>query len=257
MKKCMALLILLLLSGCSPREDAPMRPEPPSSAAQSVLPDSAAPVPPPQTSSSAPTDAGLQPIALDEPAGPVFAVSAVSREMMAYMEGISHTGDSPVDWEELALVTVGYIDFDGAVQTGVMVVHTQLAQEVADIFEELYRAGFPIAGIRLIEEFGGDDNLSMEANNTYAYCTRLIAGSGSYSLHSYGVALDINPVQNPYMTGTQALPAQSSEYLDRTDVRPGMITEGDACYTAFVSRGWSWGGHWASPDYQHFEKRPS
>lgn len=152
------------------------------------------------------------------------------------------------------MVTVGYWNFDGVERQGQLIVAKELSGEVIDIFKELYEAEFPIGGIRLIEEFDAEDLRSMEANNTYAFCTRSIAGTRRYSLHSYGVAIDINPVKNPYLVGGKVYPASGYDYLDRQNIRPGMIIPGNACYNAFTSRGWSWGGHWASPDYQHFEK---
>lgn len=183
-----------------------------------------------------------------------FGVRELTEEEALLITGSSWTLASPVGLEELAMVTVGYWDFDGTERQGQLIVAKELGSEVMDIFQELYEAGFPMGNIRLIEEFDAEDTRSMEANNTYAFCTRNIAGTRRYSLHSYGVAVDINPVQNPYLVGGEVYPSSGNDYLNRQDVRPGMITPGDACYNAFTSRGWSWGGYWASPDYQHFEK---
>ena len=96
----------------------------------------------------------------------------------------------------------------------------------------------------------------MAANNTSAFNYRQISGSsGKLSLHAYGVAVDINPRQNPYVRGKTVLPAAGSEFLDRRRLQPGMIQAGDVVYQAFVKRGWRWGGDWTSlKDYQHFEK---
>jgi len=186
----------------------------------------------------------------------VFQVEELPAQIQEIMmgEGGSHGDISPVELAELCYVTASYLDFEGATRQGSLVIHRELAQEVAEIFEELYWGGFPIAGIALVEAYGADDSLSMAANNTYSYCSRYIAGTQTPSLHSYGVAIDINPVQNPYLAGGAVYPIQGKKYLDRDNFRQGMIMPGGVCYEAFVSRGWSWGGHWAAPDYQHFEK---
>jgi hypothetical protein len=95
----------------------------------------------------------------------------------------------------------------------------------------------------------------MAENNTSAFNFRRITNSTTISKHGYGVAIDINPIQNPYIRGETILPPAGEEYLDRSNIRMGMITKGDICYQAFISRGWKWGGDWSTPkDYQHFEK---
>jgi hypothetical protein len=104
-----------------------------------------------------------------------------------------------------------------------------------------------------IEAYGGDDDASMAADNTSAFNCREITGGGAVSNHALGVAIDINPVENPYVRGGDVLPPAGAEYLDREDVRPGMIVEGDVT-AAFDAIGFDWGGRWRSlQDYQHFE----
>lgn len=115
---------------------------------------------------------------------------------------------------------------------------------------------FPIEKIRLIDEYKGSDDLSMKNNNTSAFNTRMIAGKKQLSNHSYGVAIDINPVQNPEVRGIKVRPGNAKAYANRQIVRKGMIIKGDACYSAFKKRDWSWGGEWKNiKDYQHFEKK--
>lgn len=184
----------------------------------------------------------------------VFASAELDEIVRGRIVGNSWSERSPVSLDELRYLTVTYLDFDGEIRTGELIAHRALAQELVEIFAELYEARFPIAGVELIESHGLDDEVSMAANNSYCFCTRPIAGTDRYSLHSYGMAIDLNPVQNPYVVGGSVYPAAAAEYLDRGEVRPGMIVPGDTAYNAFVSRGWSWGGHWPSPDYQHFEK---
>jgi hypothetical protein len=147
------------------------------------------------------------------------------------------------------------LDFNGETQTGEMIVSAGVAADVIDIFEMLYLNRYPIEKIRLIDHYEADDGLSMADNNTSAFNFRFMTNSTKISKHGYGLAIDINPVQNPYISGNAVLPPSGAEYADRTDVRPGMIVKGDECYSIFISRGWEWGGDWNNPkDYQHFEK---
>jgi len=145
----------------------------------------------------------------------------------------------------------------GVVKKGELIVHRDRADEVLEIFRELLVARFPIQQIRFIDDFGGDDNASMSDNNSSALCVRPVTGtSNRWSQHSYGTAIDINPLVNPYVKGTTILPEAGRAFTDRmgSDV-PGMIRPGDACHSAFTKRGWTWGGDWSSlKDYQHFEK---
>ncbi len=181
-----------------------------------------------------------------------FAVYPLSLELEERIAGNSWQENDFLALEDLHYLTLLHLDFEGSIRQGEMIVHHSLAREVADIFWELYQVGYPIHRVSLVEEFDCDDTASMEANNTSCFNMRLISGTQRPSNHSYGSAVDLNPLQNPYVTASAVRP--SREYLERGDARPGMITEGDLCYEAFVSRGWSWGGYWPHPDYQHFEK---
>ena len=188
---------------------------------------------------------------------PAFSVSPVEGGVYEKISGISWKPGCPVPIEDLRLVNVVYADFDRRVKTGELICHYLVADELCEIFSEIYEAGFPIARVSLIDEYGGDDLLSMEDNNTSAFNYRTVSGSASLSRHAYGLAIDINPVQNPYVEEQigYVSPEAGRGYLDRNDIRPGMITRGDKIYTAFVSRGWTWGGDWRYQiDYQHFQK---
>ena len=137
-----------------------------------------------------------------------------------------------------------------------MIVAEEIGQEVLDIFKEIYESRFPIYSIKLIDYFDAIDYYSLAANNSSAFNFRYIAGTTRLSRHAFGMAIDINPIQNPYIRHGNILPEAGNEYLDRENIRPGMIIPGDVVYNAFVSRGWTWGGHWTDPiDYHHFEKR--
>lgn len=190
-------------------------------------------------------------------AEPIFKYSSLSNETIEKIAGVSWKENAPVKLEDLAYITVTYWGFDDKEHIGEMIVHKKLAHEVTDIFKELYEGKFPIEKIRLIDEYDAKDELSMADNNTSAFCSREVTGQkGVFSNHSYGIAIDINPVQNPYIKGEIVLPKEGNTYLDRSHVRKGMIIKGDVCYNAFKSRGWTWGGEWKSlKDYQHFEKK--
>ncbi|WP_352418927.1 M15 family metallopeptidase [Proteiniborus sp.] len=193
----------------------------------------------------------------NEDTSPVFKYSNISDEIKEKMIRVSWKEDSPVKLEDLAYINVTYWGFDNAEHVGEMIVHEKLALEVLEIFKELYEARFSIEKIVLIDEYDANDDLSMADNNTSAFCSREVTGKkGVFSEHSYGVAIDINPIQNPYIKGDIVLPEEGSFYLDRNNVRKGMITKGDVCYNAFKNRGWVWGGEWNTlKDYQHFQKK--
>ena len=169
--------------------------------------------------------------------------------------------DLPASWEPgcpvppdgLRIITMSHWNYAGSVSTGKLVVAAGLANQVVDIFRDLYDARFPIERMRLVDEYDGDDDLSMAANNTSAFNCRLVTGGSSYSEHSYGRAIDINPVMNPYVKGSTVLPPAGSAYLNRNLEAPGMIHANDEVVQAFGARGWIWGGTWSSlKDYQHF-----
>ncbi|RMG16018.1 MAG: M15 family peptidase [Deltaproteobacteria bacterium] len=171
------------------------------------------------------------------------------------MRGVSWQEGCPVPLEALRLVRVTHFDFEGQVSQGELVVAAAVADEVVQIFERLYALRFPIARMERIERYGGDDDASMAANNSSAFNCRRVAGSRSWSEHAYGTAIDLNPVQNPYVTARGVFPPAGRAYLDRSKPRPGMVVPGTVV-EAFERFGWGWGGRWRrSKDYQHFSKR--
>ena len=208
-----------------------------------VLPQCAAPPPDPTTSSTTPAPAAPVPPAVH----PVTAAEL----------GPSWRPGCPVAPESLRRVEVDYVGFDGRIQRGEVIVHEELVAEVSSIFDELRRLRFPIEKMRAVAEYpGAEDELSMRDNNTSAFNCRGIPGTGRWSLHAYGRAVDINPLLNPYVDRRVFQPANAAPYLDRGRVFPGMLNRGDAAVRAFTSRGWRWGGDWRGlVDYQHFERR--
>jgi poly-gamma-glutamate synthesis protein (capsule biosynthesis protein) len=129
---------------------------------------------------------------------------------------------------------------------------------VLEVFAELHRGRFPIASMQLVDKFDGADDRSMAANNTSAFNCRRKTGGQSLSEHAYGKAIDINPVQNPYVASSGTQPPAGRDYdtaRKRAAERPGMIRDNDAVIRAFARIGWKWGGSWGSPkDYQHFSQ---
>lgn len=162
----------------------------------------------------------------------------------------------PTPIADLAYLRLSYVGIDRRSHTGEMVVHRELAAEVIAIFKALYEQRFPIEKMRLIDDYGGDDDASMADNNTSGFNCRFVPGKpGVFSQHSRGRAIDINPRMNPMIAAGGVLPPAGAPFVDRTVPTPGLLRSGDQAVRAFSSRGWTWGGSWDSlKDYQHFEK---
>jgi hypothetical protein len=159
----------------------------------------------------------------------------------------------PVPISDLRLVTVTYWGFDDRPHTGRLVLNRDATRPVIAALRSLYASRFPIRRMVLVDRYGADDNRSMAADNTSAFNCRRVETSTSWSQHAYGRAIDINPLENPYIVGGRVLPPAGRRYVDRSLERKGMIHAGDAAVRAFAAVGWSWGGTWSSPlDYQHF-----
>jgi hypothetical protein len=163
----------------------------------------------------------------------------------------------PVGPASLRALTVSYVGFDGRPHRGQLVVAASVTREVTSVFRTLYRGRFPIRRMVPIARYGGSDDRSAAADNTSAFnCRRAVAaGPPRWSVHAYGLAIDVNDVENPYFEGSRVIPPAGAAYRDRSDVRPGMAVRGGVLVRAFAAAGWLWGGRWTgSPDYQHFSK---
>jgi hypothetical protein len=159
----------------------------------------------------------------------------------------------PVDPAELRYLTMSFWGFDGKAHTGEMIVNARFAQGVTTVFGTLFAARFPIEEMRVTTRPELDAPPTGDGNNTGAFVCRPTVGQTNWSAHAYGLAIDVNPFCNPYSKGQLILPELASSYVDRKNVRPGMVFRGDAIVRAFKSLGWSWGGDWTSPvDLQHF-----
>lgn len=171
------------------------------------------------------------------------------------MTGVSWHPGCPVPLADLRNLSVTYWGFDDASHQGVLIVHRDVAEDLEWVFAQLYAERFPIRSMRPIDEFDGNDYDSIEADNTSAFnCRRRTGSSQEWSRHAYGRALDLNPLENPYITeqGTTSH-SGSRRYLDRSIVRPGMIVADSVPVRTFNEIGWRWGGLWPRPtDLQHF-----
>ena len=188
-----------------------------------------------------------------------FFYEPLSEEVKARITGISYGEGCIVPYEDLRYLNILYVDFHGETQVGEIICNQAIAQDLVEIFYELYLAGYPLESVRLVDEFGGDDTLSMEHNNTSCFNFRVVDGTSNLSKHAYGLAIDVNPLYNPYVTwpgGKQRVsPAAAAPFADRSLDFPNKIDEDDLCYQLFAERGFTWGGHWRTmKDYQHFQK---
>lgn len=188
-----------------------------------------------------------------------FYPTMITEDIFARISGLSYKKNCTVPREELRYLKVLHYDFQGTVREGELIVNARIADDVANVFKELYDVRYPIEKIRLVDEYGADDNRSMADNNSSAFNFRTIDGSSKLSNHAQGFAIDVNPLYNPYVRTQngvrQVLPDNAAAYADRTADHPYYIRKGDVCYQIFIKYGFSWGGEWEnSKDYQHFEK---
>jgi len=187
---------------------------------------------------------------------PSAAPGPVVRTVTAEDLGATWRPGCPVAPEALRRVELNYVDPDGALRRGALVVHLDVVEDVVEIFGRLAEQRYPIEKMQTVENYrGAEDELSMRDNNTSAFNCRPLPGSHKWSLHAYGRAIDLNPLVNPYIDGAGNLePATAGRYLDRTLADPALLKPGDPAVLAFTDRGWRWGGAWRNPiDYQHFE----
>ena len=179
--------------------------------------------------------------------------SPIPAWMRRRMTGVSWHPGCPLGLGKLRLLRLSYWGFDHLVHPGQLIVNQSAARALARAFGLLFAARYPIRQMRPVDVFGGSDERSMRADNTSAFNCRRIPGTTSWSEHAYGLAVDINPFQNPEVTGGAVDPPAAAAWASRSRHSRAMIRHGDAVWRAFISIGWKWGGDWISPkDYQHF-----
>jgi hypothetical protein len=162
----------------------------------------------------------------------------------------SYRAGCPVGPQQLRTVVVSHWGFDGKPRTGRIVVARRLAPGLVRVFRTLWEAKFPIRRLRPVSEYRGSDDASMAADNTSAFNCRFVGGTSRWSMHAYGEAVDVNPVENPYVRGATVSPPAGRAYLDRSRYRNGMAVRGGVLVRAFAAAGWKWGASFG--DYQHF-----
>lgn len=190
----------------------------------------------------------------------LFIVEELSQEIVNRIAGKSYKEDADIPHSDLRYIKVLHMGFDGETHIGEMIVNKAIADDMIDIFRELYSISYPIEKMFLIDDYDADDTKSMEDNNSSAFNFRFIDGTTRRSVHSDGLAIDINPLYNPYVRTrdgeTEVLPESGWEYIDRDKENEYYIRKDDPCYQAFINSGFTWGGEWKnSKDYQHFEKK--
>ncbi len=186
---------------------------------------------------------------------PPFAatVERIPASVAERMTGASWRPGCPVSLRDLRLVRVSHVGFDGRARQGRLVAHRDVARDLVKVFRRLYEASFPIRRIRLVDAYGASDFRSIEADNTSAFNCRFVEGTRRWSEHAYGRAIDVNPIENPYVANGRTSHRASVRYVRRTPCRPGMACPGNVLVRAFRDVGWSWGGDWRGvKDYQHF-----
>jgi len=190
---------------------------------------------------------GLAVLAVAAALAPGFnaRVQRIPPPVRAQMAGVSWRPGCPVGLKDLRLLTLTYRGFDGRAHTGQLVANRNAAVALVGVFRRLYAAGFPIRRMVLVDRYGGDDFGSIEADNTSAFNCRAATGSSRWSQHAYGRAIDVNPIENPYVSGGRSSHRGSAPYLDRSRHRPGMAYEGGVLVEAFRTAGRGWGGSWS------------
>ena len=184
-----------------------------------------------------------------------FRIDTLSDAVFQRMKGKSYPEGCRIKRSDLRYLTIAHYNREGRVCQGEMVCNKKIAQDLIDIFRQLYEAHYPIERMQLIDDYDADDERSMRANNTTCFCYRAISGSQRLSKHAQGLAVDINPLYNPYQKGSKVQPSNALRYCNRQATFPYKIVRGDLLHRLFIAHGFSWGGSWRSlKDYQHFEK---
>ena len=188
----------------------------------------------------------------------MFTIKEIDDEIFARIKGKSYRADCTVPVDELRYLKVLHKDLNGAVHDGEIICNVTIADALIDIFKKLFAANYPVEKIRLIDEYNADDEMSMRDNNSSCFNFRYVSHTTRISRHGYGLAVDINPLYNPYIKfvdGVKSIePINAAAYEDRKKNFPYKIVEGDLCHKLFAEHGFLWGGNcWDDAlDYQHF-----
>lgn len=189
-----------------------------------------------------------------------FSVQPIPDSVFLRMQGRSWPEGCAVRRADLRYLRLSHFDAEKNEHVGEMVCNKAIANDLLEIFRELYRQKYPIQRIRLIDDYEAEDERSMRDNNTSCFCYRKVSGTTKLSKHATGMAVDVNTLYNPYVrTGKNGRrivePATAVKYVDRSKSFPYKIVKGDLLYRLFIRHGFKWGGSWRTvKDWQHFEK---
>ncbi len=193
-----------------------------------------------------------------------YTISEISPKVKQRMiKGLSYKENCPISIKDLRYLTMTYLNFNNESKIGEMIVHKDISKEIVLIFKELYSIKYPINKMQLVSDFKANDFESIEANNTSSFNCRKVANTSRWSKHTYAKALDINPIQNPYISRKGFISHKSSlKYKKRVHKKSldskdkAILLKNDAAVKIFEKYDWKWGGDWKTiKDYQHFEKR--
>jgi hypothetical protein len=189
----------------------------------------------------------------------LFAAEPISDSLFARMRGKSYKENCTIPRSELCYIKALHITLDGKIKRGEMVVNRAISDDILYILRKLFEAGYPIERMVLVDNYNADDEASMTANNSSAFNYRTTPGGTKLSAHSRGMAVDINPLYNPYVKvkdgKTTVAPEAGRDFVERSGAFPYKIDRDDLCCQLFLERGFEWGGDYKSiKDYQHFEK---
>lgn len=186
-----------------------------------------------------------------------FQSKEIDSHLLHRISGKSYKENEFISLDSLRYLSIPHYDFSGAIKMGELIVHKDISKQTLSVFQDLFQVGYPIEKLLLIDNYNGDDYQSMSDNNSSAFNYRFIDGTTTLSDHSFGLAIDINPLYNPYIkevNGTlKVLPPEGSLYVNRNIDCPYIIKENDICHRTFLKHGFLWGGSWNhAKDYQHF-----
>lgn len=192
--------------------------------------------------------------------GQEFSMQTIPDSIFQRMQGRSWPKGCTIHRADLRYLRLSHFDAEEKEHVGEMVCNKSIANDLLEIFRELYRQKYPIQRIRLIDDYEADDERSMRDNNTSCFCYRKVSGTTKLSKHALGMAVDINTLYNPYVrTGKNGRrivePATATNYVNRQKAFPYKIVKGDLLHRLFLQHGFKWGGSWRTvKDWQHFEK---
>lgn len=196
----------------------------------------------------------------DEIVNELFFREDIGEEIKNRIMNISYKENTNVELNDLDYIRILHIGFDGNTHVGELIVNKAISSDIISIMKELYKDSYPIEKMKLIDDYNGDDVASMADNNSSGFNYRVIANTTNLSNHAKGMAVDINPLYNPYITwdskgNMNVSPESSMPYVNREEDFVGKIDKNDLCYKLFTLHGFTWGGDWTKvKDYQHFEK---